>query len=100
MLLAIEVDRLLHTMNDVIFGRMIEKGKRVQGDMPVGMYICDLERLVQVTFWNVTEVRNVRYGHPGANSANITGGDRGVLCLQSLEILYGGHGSNNCRAYR
>lgn len=62
-------------------------GQIAQGKMTHHFVIGDMQRLVQVAFGNVIEMRDKGNSHPGANRADIACDRELVFLLEPLESL-------------
>lgn len=60
----------------------------MQGQTMYRLVIGDMQRLIQVAFGNVIEMRDIGNGHPGVNRPDITRYHKLVFLLESLESLH------------
>jgi hypothetical protein len=87
-MLAIIQNRVLNVVYQAIQRAFDATGQLAQGKMMHRSVIGNMQRLVEVVFWNFIEVRDKGNGHPGANGADITCDREPVFLLKPSESLY------------
>ena len=99
-MVAIIQNRVLDVAYKAIQREFDAVGQLAQGKMMHRSVIGNMQRLVQVAFGNIVEMRDKGNGHPGANRADITCDREFVFLLKPLESLYRLHCANNGQAQR
>jgi len=99
-MVAIIQNRVLDVVNKAIHRAFDAVGQLAQGKMMHRSIIGNMQRLVQVAFGNMIEMRDIGNGHPGANGADIACDRELVILLKPLESLYSLHCAKNGQGQR
>ena len=92
---AIVQNRVLNVTYQSVERAFDARSQIVQGQAMYRPIIGDMQRLIQVAFGNMIEMRDVGNGHPGANCPDIVCDHELVFLLESLESLHRLHCAKN-----